>query len=96
MLVRAHGSKPKYYHKILGGNFRLDAIQAAIISIKLRYLDQWTVGRQRNAERYTRLFRQSGIHVSDTSVLAYSAGGGETSPLGTLLLPARTGVSAYL
>jgi dTDP-4-amino-4,6-dideoxygalactose transaminase len=91
-LVRAHGSKPKYYHKIVGGNFRLDAIQAAIISVKLRYLDQWTVGRQRNAERYTRLFRQSGISVSDTSVLANSpaASGAEKITAQKLLLPAPT------
>lgn len=59
--LRAHGSKPKYHHKIIGGNFRLDALQAAIVSVKLRHLDQWTVDRQKNARKYTELFSDAGI-----------------------------------
>ena len=58
--VRAHGSQPKYHHRVIGGNFRLDALQAAIVSVKLRYLDEWTRARQRNAHRYDRLFREAG------------------------------------
>lgn len=57
--LRVHGSKRKYYHDMVGVNSRLDALQAAVLRVKLKYLDEWTAGRQRNAERYRE--RLSGI-----------------------------------
>ena len=59
--LRAHGSKPKYYHQVIGGNFRLDALQAAIVTAKLAHLDSWTALRQANAKRYDRLFAERDI-----------------------------------
>ncbi len=57
-LLRAHGSKPKYFHKLIGINSRLDAIQAAILNVKFKYLDKWTEKRQKRAERYNELFQE--------------------------------------
>ncbi len=63
-ILRVHGGHPKYYHSQIGGNFRLDALQAGIVSIKLKYLDQWTKSRQENAEKYKILIKEAGLsHV---------------------------------
>ncbi|MGQ9645508.1 MAG: DegT/DnrJ/EryC1/StrS family aminotransferase [Thermodesulfobacteriota bacterium] len=55
-LLRAHGSKPKYYHKMIGINSRLDTLQAAILLVKFKYLERWTLERQKRAKRYSLLF----------------------------------------
>jgi dTDP-4-amino-4,6-dideoxygalactose transaminase len=55
-IMRNHGSKPKYFHKYVGGNFRLDPLQAAVISVKLKYLPQWHEGRRSNAAYYNQKF----------------------------------------
>ena len=60
-LLRVQGAKPKYYHRIVGGNFRLDTLQAAVLIVKLTYLDRWTALRQRHAELYESLWRANGL-----------------------------------
>jgi dTDP-4-amino-4,6-dideoxygalactose transaminase len=73
-VLRNHGSKPKYYHKRVGVNSRLDALQAAVLRVKLRHLDAWSERRKANADRYRALFAARGF----------------SAPGGPVVLPAET------
>src|SRR5262249_11716947 len=60
-MIRVHGGKPKYHHRTVGGNFRLDALQAAVLRVKLKYLALWTKARRHNAGRYRELFEEMNL-----------------------------------
>lgn len=79
-IMRVHGGEQKYYHKVIGGNFRIDALQAAVLNVKLPHLNSWSAKRRENAETYNNLFIQSGL----------SEGAGRTSfdDKNKVLLPA--------
>lgn len=64
-LLRVHGSQPKYYHKFIGINSRLDTMQAAILLVKFKYLEKWTEARQNLAKRYGELFRELCFFVEE-------------------------------
>jgi dTDP-4-amino-4,6-dideoxygalactose transaminase len=81
--ARVHGAEPRYHHRFIGGNFRLDALQATLLLPKLRRLDGFTAGRRRNAELYTRLFTEAGIGAPNR--------GQEEEAGARVLLPVATG-----
>jgi dTDP-4-amino-4,6-dideoxygalactose transaminase len=74
-IFRVHGSRPKYYHAFVGGNFRIDELQAAVLNVKLPHLAQWTAARQRNAAFYDKAFRDSGLGAVIFTPAPVPAGG---------------------
>jgi dTDP-4-amino-4,6-dideoxygalactose transaminase len=71
MALRVHGRTGKYFHQWIGVNSRLDALQAAVLRVKLRYLDGWSAGRERNADRYRTKLAKLGIPVTPVSPSEY-------------------------
>jgi dTDP-4-amino-4,6-dideoxygalactose transaminase len=69
-MLRVHGMEPKYYHALIGGNFRIDELQAAVLLVKFRHLEQWHEGRRRNAAYYDAAFRRAGDAVRVATPLA--------------------------
>lgn len=106
-LLRVHGMQPRYYHALVGINSRLDSLQAAVLNVKLPYLERWNAQRQANAERYTELFTEAGLdrvvilpqvaarrrHVWNQYVVRVP--GGRRNALREFLTEARIGTEIY-
>jgi len=103
-ILRVHGGKPKYYHALIGGNFRIDELQAAVLNVKFEHLDVWTAGRQRNAAFYDAAFaradlggavqtptRGAGRHIYNQYVLRVR----DRNPLRQHLMAAGVGTEIY-
>ena len=74
-VMRDHGQNPTYYYNFVGGNFRLDAVQAAAMLVKLPYLDKWSQARRKNAEYYNKKFAGTAVktpYISSDCVTIYN------------------------
>jgi dTDP-4-amino-4,6-dideoxygalactose transaminase len=94
-ILRVHGTRRKYHYEIIGINSRLDALQAAILRVKLRHLDLWTAGRRRNAGRYHDLFAEYGL-LERISLPCVGNGSFHVYNQYTIRAPHRDQLSEYL
>jgi len=78
--IRNHGMEPRYYHKFIGGNFRMDALQAAVLNVKFPHLEAWHEARRRNAALYTRLFVEAGLAEEHPATVRKACSGFEHCP----------------
>jgi len=106
---RMHGMRPKYFHHYVGGNFRIDALQAAILSVKLPHLDSWTEGRRRNAKIYHALFTEQKLigrvalpdelprrrHIYNQYIIRFTDGRATRDAVMNQLKSAGTGCEVY-
>ena len=106
---RVHGMRPKYYHHAVGGNFRIDTLQAAILEIKMAHLDTWAEGRRRNAASYLQLFTDSALldrvelptelprrhHVFNQYILRFNGGAAVRDHVLNTLRAAEIGCEIY-
>lgn len=96
---RGHGAEVKYFHRWIGGNFRLDALQAAYLLVKLSRLDQWTRLRRDNADLYSSLFRSAGVTLGEVECTSSGCPGGDSCELmhaQGIALPARARNSEHI
>jgi dTDP-4-amino-4,6-dideoxygalactose transaminase len=94
-MLRVHGSREKYLHEIVGVNSRLDALQAAVLRVKLTHLEEWTKGRQRNASRYEALFKDAGL-LDRVTLPSVMAGNRHVYNQFVIRAPQRDQLRAYL
>ncbi|HSN03921.1 MAG TPA: DegT/DnrJ/EryC1/StrS family aminotransferase [Nitrospira sp.] len=94
-MLRVHGSRVRYLHEVIGINSRLDALQAVVLHIKLKYLDQWAEGRRRNAARYEQLFKDAGL-LDRVTLPVTRSGNFHVYNQYTIRVPKRDELRAYL
>jgi len=86
-VLRVHGSKPKYHHKLIGINSRLDTLQAAVLQVKLNYLDRWSERRREKALYYNKLFDEAGLSIQPDGSAPYCSSSVQSQLKERIVLP---------